>query len=157
MALVLVAAGSIAPTVVGSAVAAPGSSCDARQWPSTPVTCAEAQRSASLGMSQVTATRIWLTTLVAVDEAFGPRQQVADHPTDPNTPVWVFVYDGHRPGILYENESGELVRSPDEQRVLHVADATNPATREGAFVYLFGWSELDSPELRSRMPEVAGS
>jgi hypothetical protein len=108
-------------------------------------------------MSPVTTTRIWLTTVAAVDETFSPRRQVFDHPTDPSTPVWVFVYDGHRPGILYANESAELIRSPDESRVLHVVDATNLESREGAFVYVFGWSELDSPELPSRMPEVAGS
>lgn len=139
-----VVAGVQPVAVVAPSDAEPVSSCDGRLWPATVVTCADAQKSVSLGMAGVTETRIWLTTLEAVDAAFRPGRQVADHPNDPSTPVWVFVYDGRQPGILHANESGELVYSDQEDRMIHVADATNPATRDGAFVYIYGWGELDA-------------
>lgn len=102
----------------------------------------------------VSQTRIWLTTVGAVDEQFRPGRQVADHPSDPHTPVWLLVYEGYQPPILYQDESGALVQSVPETRVLRVVDATNVATREGAFVYLYGWTDLASqPELPQTMPE----
>ena len=134
----------------------PGSSCDELGWPDTAVSCEEARDSVSLGMTSVSRTRIWLTTLAAVDAEFGPGQQVADHPTDPMTPVWLFIYDGDWPGILHSDEGGEIVTSEPDSRVLHVADATNSATRGGAFIYLYGWSELGSPDLPTVMPESPG-
>jgi hypothetical protein len=113
----------------------PVASCDARKWPTMVVTCVEAQRSVSgLGGSGGPA-QVWLTTLAAVDAAFAPARQVVDHPSDPTTPAWVFIY-GANPG----------------DRALHVADATDPRTREGGFIYLYRWSELDWPELPTVMP-----
>jgi hypothetical protein len=155
VAIALLAATS--PWVVGGAPTAgatAASSCAEREWPVTVITCTEAERSVSLGMA-VTARHIWLTTLEAVDARLRPARQVGEHPADPETPVWVVVYDGYRPGILYANEPGELVRSKPEDRVLHVSDATNPRTRDGAFVYIYGWSELGSPDLPASFPLVA--
>lgn len=120
------------------------------------VTCIDAQMSVSLGMA-VTDVHIWLTTLAAVDERLAPRRQVADHPADPETAVWLFVYDGYRPPIQHQNEAGQLVQSLPETRVLHVADATNPKTKVGGFVYIYGWSELGSPELPTTMPIIAAA
>ena len=112
-------------------------SCDARIWPKTVVSCTEAQRSISRGASGSGGNPlIWLTTLEGVDTAFGPGRQVTNHPTDPATPVWVFVY-GANPG-------------PD--RFLHVADATNPRTRDGAFIYAYTWAELGSAVLPTTLP-----
>jgi hypothetical protein len=108
------------------------------------VSCTDAQRSVSLGGTSSKA-RIWLTTLGAVDAAFAPRPQVADRPSDPATPVWLFIYEGDFP-----------MDRPDT-RLLHVADASNPATRDGAFIYLYRWSELGSPTLPATMPAVAAA
>lgn len=130
------------------------SSCGDGNWPVMTVSCAEAQQSVSLGATSTRQARIWLTTLSAVDAQFAPPRQVADHPVDPNTPVWVFIYDADHPGIIYSDEAGQLQTSPPEQRLLHVTDATNPATRDGAFVYLYGWSELGSPDVPATMPAV---
>jgi hypothetical protein len=81
------------------------------------VSCSDAQRSVSLGATSSKA-RIWLTTLSAVDAAFAPRRQVADQPSDPATPVWLFIYEGDFP----------IAR-------LHVADASNPCD-SGRLVHL---------------------
>ncbi len=131
----------------------PASACEERAWPDTTLTCTEAQRSVSLGMS-VWSTRIWLTTLAAVDAHLDPARQVAYHPTDPETPVWVFIYDGRVRTITYEDESGQLVTSPPETRLLHVADATDPLTRQGRFVYIYHWGELGSPEVPDVLPPI---
>lgn len=129
-------------------------SCEAKLWPETVVSCADAHPD-SLGMTTVSETRIWLTTLAAVDASLHPRRQVADHPADPFASVWVFVFDGRQPGILHADEFGSLVTSKPEHRMLYVTYATNPAARNGAFVYIYGWSELGSPELATTMPAVA--
>jgi hypothetical protein len=130
------------------------SSCEDYDWPVTTVSCAEAQQSVSLGRRSTRGTRIWLTTLSAVDVLFAPPRQVGDHPADPSTPVWLFIYDGGLPRTIYSDESGQLQTSPPEEHLLHVTDATNPATREGAFVYIYGWSELGSPDVPTTMPPV---
>jgi hypothetical protein len=82
---------------------------------------------------------------------------VADHPIDPLSPVWVFVYDGYRPGIPVGLESGGTMTTEPEDRLLHVADAMNAATRDGAFVYIYGWTELGSPSVPEALPTVSGS
>ena len=105
-------------------------------------------------MTAVDQTRIWLTTLGDVDARLRPQRQVADHPSDPQTPVWVFIYDGYRPPIQYVDESGNPTRSKPETRVLHVVSAVDQGTREGGFIYIYGWSELGSPELPETMPTV---
>jgi len=130
------------------------SSCEDYDWPVTTVSCAEAQQSVSLGARSMRGTRIWLTTLSAVDALVAPPRQVADHPADPSTPVWLFIYDGGLPRTIYSDESGQLQTSPPEEHLLHVADATNPATRAGAFVYIYGWSELGSPDVPTTMPTI---
>lgn len=130
------------------------SSCEDHDWPVTTVSCAEAQQSASLGARSRSGTRIWLTTLSAVDAQLAPPRQVGDHPAGPSTPVWLFIYDGGLPRTLYLDESGQLQTSPPEEHLLHVADATNPATGDGAYVYIYGWSELGSPDLPTTMPAV---
>jgi hypothetical protein len=138
------------PTPVAAAVSA----CDEASWPDVPVTCAEAAASVSLGMT-VTGVRIWLTTIGAIDVTWAPGRQVGNHPMDPLTPVWLFVYDGYRSPITHADESGALVTSAPETRLLRVVDATDPLTRDGAFVYLYGWSELGSPLLPETMPMPA--
>jgi hypothetical protein len=79
--------------------------------------------------------RIWLTTLKAVDDRFHPRRQVADHPTDESAAVWLFIYE-----------------TPAGDRVLHVAAASN--AKPGAFVYIYPWSELGSPDVPTAMPSI---
>ncbi len=129
-------------------------SCEAVEWPPTLVSCPDARASASLGMV-VAECHIWLTTLGAVDGAWSPGRQVADHPVDPATPVWVFVYDGFQPPIRYANEAGQEVESAPETRLLHVVRADHPVTLDGGFVYLYGWSELGDPTLPAVMPAAA--
>jgi hypothetical protein len=128
-------------------------SCEEHAWPATVVSCAEARRSSNV-MTTVAGTRIWLTTLAAVDARFKTRRLTMDHPSDPTTPVWLFIHDGLRSRIQYVDETGVLVWSPSEVRMLYVADATNSQTREGAFVYIFGWSELGDPDVPSSMPSI---
>ena len=153
------ASGSVlASLVVGCALIdrgtdPPAESCEARNWPTTTVSCTEALGSVSMGM-RIDRTRIWLTTLGAVDAQFGPKRQVANHPTDPATPVWVFVNDGYRPPIKYADENGTLKESAPEQRVIRVVSAVDRETKEGAFLYIYGWSELGAPELPGTMPNL---
>lgn len=130
------------------------SSCEDRDWPVTIVSCAEAQQSVSLGARSRSGTRIWLTTLAAVDAVFAPPRQVGDHPADPSTPVWLFIYGGGFPPFIYSDEAGQLRTPAPEEHLLHVADATSAATRDGAFVYIYGWSELGSPDVPTTMPAV---
>lgn len=125
-----------------------------RNWPATTVSCAEAQQSVSPGATSIREMRIWLTTLSAVDAQFGPPRQVAAHPADPGTPVWLFIYDGDVPGIIFSDEAGQLQTSPSEQRLLRVTDAASLTTRDGAFVYSYFWSELGSPDVPATMPAV---
>lgn len=136
-------------------VARAAATCDDRDWPSTAVTCAEAQRSVSLGHTSELSASIWLTTLGAVDEYFHPHRQVANHPKDRKTPVWVFVYEGELAPIFHANASGELVESPGDSRLLHVSSAADPATPHGAFVYLYFWRELGSPPVPSELEPIA--
>jgi len=121
-------------------------------WPPTEVSCDEARRSISTGLSPMTGVRIWLTTLAAVDAYFHPKRQVADHPQDPMTPVWLFVYEGDQVPILVPTGSGALVDVSREGRLLHVAAANDPATTGGAFIYVYGWIELGSPAMPVQLP-----
>lgn len=130
---------------VGSAVG-PVGACAQGSWPVMPVDCETARRSVSWGTITLRQTRIWLTTVGAVKRAFDPRQQVvSDPPAD--RAVWLFVYDGYKPGVTYQDQRGKLTTSAAEPRWLHVADATDPGTAEGAFLYSYGWSELGSGNL----------
>lgn len=138
----------------GSAMAGAAATCDDRSWPSTEVTCAEAQRSVSLGHTSELSASIWLTTLGAVDDYFHPHRRVANHPQNRETPVWVFVYQGELSPILHAGESGDLVQSPRDERLLQVSNASDPATRTGAFVYLYFWRELGSPPMPDKLPPI---
>lgn len=131
-------------------------SCD-RDWPATRVTCDEVRRSISTGMSPLTSVRIWLTTLAAVDAHFQPKRQVADHPADPSTPVWLFVYAGEQEPILIPGGSGQLVEAPREGKLVHVAVANDPASAGGAFIYVYGWADLGSPSMPLVLPQPAVS
>jgi hypothetical protein len=118
----------------------PASSCEERIWPATEISCGAARNRSVLGdVPGMWSVRIWLTTLDAVDARLHPRQQVADHPTSGNAPVWLYIYEKDLgPG------SGE--------RVLHVAAASN--ARPGAYVYIYQWPELGSPAVPATMPSI---
>ena len=103
-------------------------------------------------MSPLTNVHIWLTTLGAVDSYFHPRRQVAYHPDDPNTPVWLFVYEGDQVPILHQDGSGKLVEAPREGKLMHVTSANDPSTAAGAFIYVYGWTELGSPPMPFLLP-----
>lgn len=126
--------------------AGPVGACLEGAWEVVPVDCESARRSVSWGVITLTRTRIWLTTVGAVKSAFNPPHQVvSDPPAD--RAVWLFVYDGYKRGVTYQDESGKLTTSAAESRWLHVADATDPTTVDGAFLYIYGWSELGSGNL----------
>lgn len=129
-------AASPAPSGVPAA-----SSCAAGYWRTTLVTCEDAGRSISLGGAPTRSARIWLTTLAAVDSTFRPHPQVANHPADPLTPVWMFIWEGD-------------IQQCRPDPLLFVVDATDPATRHGAFIYIFCWRELGNPPIPTRMPPV---
>ncbi len=129
----------------GSA-AGPVGACAQGTWPVMPVDCETARRSVSWGTITLSRTRIWLTTVGAVKSGFEPRRQVvSDPPAD--RAVWLFVYDGYKPGVTYQDQSGKLTTSAAESRWLHVADATDPGTADGAYLYIYVWSELGSGNL----------
>jgi hypothetical protein len=136
-----------ASEMVVEAEAAP--SCQ-RAWPYVPVPCERARSAVSLGARGIDQTRIWLTTLQAVKDTLHPRQQTPEPSS--TTPVWVFIYDGDFPAITYQDESGNLVRSASDTRALQVVDATDPATVEGAFIFLMRWAELGNPAVPVRLP-----
>ncbi len=160
----VIIAGGVIPAVEranGNAQAAPGQApgrtgCEGT-WPPTAVSCDEARLSISTGMSPMTAVHVWLTTLAAVDGYFHPKRQVADHPQDPMTPVWLFIYEGDQAPILVPSGSGALVDVSTEGRLLHVVAANDPATTGGAFIYVYGWRELGSPAVPVQLPTPVGA
>jgi hypothetical protein len=118
---------------------APASSCEQWNWPPTEISCIAARNTSVTALIPVEGqwtVRVWLTTLGAVDAVFAPRQQVADHPATADAPVWLFIYENANTG----------------DRVLHVAAASN--ARPGAFVYVYPWSDLGSPQVPATMPAV---
>ena len=130
---------------VGSAIG-PVGACAQGVWPVMPVDCETARRSVSWGAITLRETRIWLTTVGAVKRRSDLRRQVvSDPPAD--RAVGLFVFDGYKPGVTYQDEHGKLTTSVAEPRWLHVADATDTGTAEGAFLYIYGWSELRSGNL----------
>jgi hypothetical protein len=117
--------------------AGPASSCEQGTWATTEVSCVAARNTsvtAPFGVAGPWTTRIWLTTLDAVDARLHPGRQVADHPIG-DAVVWLFIY---------ENGTGD--------RVLHVARASN--AKPGAFIYIYGWPELGSPPVPATMPTI---
>ena len=142
-------AGTPGSGAIGLVAGAP--SCD-REWQATLVTCDEARRSISTGMAPLTAVHIWLTTLGAVDSQFQPSRQVADHPADPATPVWLFIYEGDQVPIEHRDESGTIVQAPPEGKLLHVTNANDRATTGGAFIYVYLWAELGAPPMPVLLP-----
>ncbi len=103
------------------------------------VSCEQAKASANLPAGSGGQPLIWLTTMSAVGTAFSPPRQTTDQPSDPSTPVWVFIYGAN----------------PGPARLLFVTDATSTRTLDGAFIYLYHWSELNSPALPDRLPTIS--
>jgi hypothetical protein len=117
--------------------AAPASSCQAVSWPTTEISCVAASNSSVTYLSTAPGpwtTRVWLTTLGAVDARLHPRRQVADHPPSASAPVWLFIYES----------SGAV------DRFLYVSAASN--AKPGAFIYIYRWTELGSPQVPMTMP-----
>lgn len=120
--------------------AGPASSCEQGTWTTTEVSCVAARNTsvtATTGVAGPWTSRIWLTTLDAVDTRLHPGRQVADHPIG-NAVVWLFIY---------ENGTGD--------RVLHVARASN--AKPGAYIYIYHWPELGSPPVPETMPSIHSS
>lgn len=116
---------------------APAPSCEQGKWPPTEISCIAARNTSVTFLIPVEgpwSVRVWLTTLGAVDTAFAPRRQVADHPTAADAPVWLFIYENVNTG----------------DRALHVAAASD--AKPGAYVYVYTWSDLGSPEVPATMP-----
>lgn len=137
---VVLVLGILRPTAIVPEVreVGPASSCAERSWPATEISCKAAENTNVTGIISLPGpwtARIWLTTLRAVDDRFDPPRQVADHPSGEAVPVWLFIYE-----------------SPDGARVLHVAAAAGAPA--GAFVYVYRWWELGSPEMPTSMPAV---
>ncbi len=150
-----------ASTASGAAPAlrGPAGSCLNFEPADVLVPCDQARDSVQLDFSGLEASRVWLTTLGAVDDWLGDRQAPGfpDAPSpgpDADTPVWLFVHDG----VFRSLGRPEVGRELDEpaERVLHVADATSNATQEGVWVYLATWEELDNPSLPGSMATPAG-
>lgn len=119
--------------------AGPASSCEQRTWPATEISCIAVRNPSVTTLSTAPGpwtVRIWLTTLDAVDARFHPRRQVADHPNTGTATVWLFIYENPGTG----------------DRFLHVAAASN--ARPGAFVYIYRWPELGSPNVPATMPSI---
>ena len=116
----------------------PASSCAEGSWPATEISCKAAENRSVTGIISAPGpwtAAIWLTTLAAVDSRLNPPRQVADHPTSGDVPVWLFIYE-----------------NPEGARILHVAAAAD--AKPGAFVYIYRWWELGSPDMPTMMPAV---
>lgn len=132
----------------------PVAACADGGWPATPVSCDAADRSFQPGRVQIDGRRIWLTTLGAVRDAVRPARQMDTYPPDA-TPVWVFMYDGSRNRIQYPGPGGEPMAIAGTTRWIHVADATDPGTIAGRFLYDYGWAELGNPPVPESLPRPA--